>query len=291
MPRYRIRYHATDLELPVGDFVIGRSSSCGLALDDSLVSRRHAVIHVDGARAELEDLGSRNGVSVNGEKVERSRILRHLDRVTIGTQELVLIELAARDSEGRRTTEMRLCPKCRGLVESLAKVCPSCKSPMLDPGATIAGDASSIGSGRPTGAFSLITGIAEKGLALGRFEETERMLGAHLEDLLSSTQESSASPDLAQLALASGFALRLAEGLPSAKWIGWVIQAQAAMGVLMDGEQIDRLHDLVRKTGYSELKPIRAYLDLLEDRTASMSSADRFLLKRLEALERVIAAS
>lgn len=290
MPRYRIRYHATDLELPVGEFVIGRSSSCGLALDDGLVSRRHAVIHVDGERIELEDLGSRNGVSVNGEKVEGTRILRHLDRVTIGSQEIVLFEIATRESEGRRTTEMRVCPKCHGLAESIAETCPSCNSPMIDPGATIAGDVAPMGSGRATGAFALITGIAEKGLALGRFEETERMLGTHLDELLSRAKGGSPM-DTNQLELASDFALRLAEGLPRHKWISWDFEVYATSGKLMDGEHIDRLHDLVRKIGYSELKPIRGYLDLLQDRTGNMSSADRFLLKRLEALDRVIAAS
>lgn len=290
MPRYRIRYHATDLELPIGDFVIGRSSSCGLALDDGLVSRRHAVIHVDGERIELEDLGSRNGVSVNGDKVEGSRQLRHLDRITIGSQELVLFEIAKRDAEGRSTKEMRLCPKCHALVESTLNVCSNCKSPMLDPGATIAGEISPMGTGRPTGAFALITGIAEKGLALGRFEETERMLGAHLEELLSAA-EGGAPTDANQLKLASDFAIRLAEGLPSGRWLDWVFGAYTANAQLMDGEHIDRLHELIRKIDYRELKPIRAYLDIMRERTGGMSSADRFLMKRLEALDRVIAAS
>jgi pSer/pThr/pTyr-binding forkhead associated (FHA) protein len=93
VPRFRLRYQATDLEMPVGDFVIGRSSSCSLALDDGLVSRRHAVIHVGHDAVTVEDMGSRNGVSVNGKKIAGEHRVRHLDRVVIGSQEMVLIEV------------------------------------------------------------------------------------------------------------------------------------------------------------------------------------------------------
>ena len=103
MARYRLRYQSTDLEMQVGDFVVGRSSSCHLALDDALVSRRHAVFHVGPERVEVEDLGSRNGVQVNGATIEGRTELKHLDRVVIGAQELLLVWVQkSEEDEGRR---------------------------------------------------------------------------------------------------------------------------------------------------------------------------------------------
>ena len=58
MARFRLRYGTTDLEVPLGDFVIGRSSSCNLALDDGLVSRRHARLRVTEGGATVEDTGT-----------------------------------------------------------------------------------------------------------------------------------------------------------------------------------------------------------------------------------------
>jgi transcriptional regulator with PAS, ATPase and Fis domain len=45
---------------------IGRSSSCDVFLEDDLVSRKHAVLHVYPDRIEIEDLGSHNGTLLLG---------------------------------------------------------------------------------------------------------------------------------------------------------------------------------------------------------------------------------
>ena len=67
--RFRLRYMNHDLELNEGEFVVGRNASCQLSLDDPLVSRRHATFIVHADAVTVEDLGSRNGVSVNGERI------------------------------------------------------------------------------------------------------------------------------------------------------------------------------------------------------------------------------
>ncbi|MFO0615978.1 MAG: SpoIIE family protein phosphatase [Polyangiaceae bacterium] len=64
--------------------LIGRSPSAPLMLDHDTVSRRHAEIFCDPfARWWLRDLGSTNGSSVNGERIDE-RILQHGDRIGIG---------------------------------------------------------------------------------------------------------------------------------------------------------------------------------------------------------------
>lgn len=65
---------------------LGRASTCNIQLDDSTVSSSHAEIRPDGRDYYVADLGSTNGLRVNGEKVD-SAVLRSGDRLTLGTHE------------------------------------------------------------------------------------------------------------------------------------------------------------------------------------------------------------
>jgi pSer/pThr/pTyr-binding forkhead associated (FHA) protein len=54
--------------------VLGRDVGCDICLDDSLVSEEHATISRSGSDYILEDLNSRNGTSVNGERINRRKL-------------------------------------------------------------------------------------------------------------------------------------------------------------------------------------------------------------------------
>jgi hypothetical protein len=58
----------------------------------------------------------------------------------------------------------------------------------------------------------------------------------------------------------------------------------------MDATPIDRLHEVVRKVRYTDTRALRDYLATLAGMEDRFTAADRFLVKRLEALQRVIAA-
>lgn len=77
------RQQGTRIDLPEGEFLLGRIPGEGFALDDARVSRRHAMIRRSGDYLEIDDLGSRNGIHVNGVDV-RSRQLFPGDRIEIG---------------------------------------------------------------------------------------------------------------------------------------------------------------------------------------------------------------
>jgi predicted component of type VI protein secretion system len=62
----------------------------GIRLEERNVSRRHACLHVVGGAVAGEDLGSRTGTFVNGERISGPRRLRTGDRVRIGDFELEL---------------------------------------------------------------------------------------------------------------------------------------------------------------------------------------------------------
>jgi pSer/pThr/pTyr-binding forkhead associated (FHA) protein len=63
---------------------IGRSSRCAITLSDSRVSRRHARLSTQRDAVLIEDLGSMNGTTVNGEPVHGQAQLRAGDLVSFG---------------------------------------------------------------------------------------------------------------------------------------------------------------------------------------------------------------
>jgi DNA-binding winged helix-turn-helix (wHTH) protein len=81
------------LPLTAGENVVGRDKNAAISLDAASVSRHHARILVEGARATLEDLGSKNGTSLNGEPVRGRRELRDGDAVRLGDVQLLFRSL------------------------------------------------------------------------------------------------------------------------------------------------------------------------------------------------------
>jgi FHA domain-containing protein len=73
-----------------GGAVVGRSRECDVVLGDSNVSRRHAEIRPGaGGQWTVADLGSTNGVQVNGRKISGATPLKAGDRVVFGTVDAV----------------------------------------------------------------------------------------------------------------------------------------------------------------------------------------------------------
>ena len=301
MPRYRLRYQATDLEMPLGEFVIGRSSACNLALDDALVSRKHAIIHVGDEVVTVEDLGSRNGVLVNGERIQGRRNVRHLDRITIGGQDLVVIEVDVRRASVQ-TGELVICDGCGTPISTEQKYCPKCGLPTMSSQRTLSGQTLELktpfGPGAAAGpdevtkkglAFNLLTGIADKALALGRFDEAERILGNFLASMIDRAREGSPHP-ADTMEVATKYALKIAEGLGKPRWVDWVFQVHELSGRMMTSATVEALHGVVRKARYQDPKNLRTYLAAMRARATDLTANERFLLKRLEGLERVVGA-
>ena len=87
--------------LGAGGAVIGRDPSADIVLPVSAVSRRHAEVTRAGDDYVVRDLGSRNGVLVNGHPVTET-VLEPLDELRIGDAILKLVEEGVDDYAGYR---------------------------------------------------------------------------------------------------------------------------------------------------------------------------------------------
>jgi len=67
------------------ELTVGRGGGCAVVIpDDQFVSTVHARLYRRGDDLFVEDLGSRNGTFVNGQKIETPTKLRRGDRVQFG---------------------------------------------------------------------------------------------------------------------------------------------------------------------------------------------------------------
>ena len=87
-PRARLTVEGRTHEVSSRRVVIGRSKECDVQISDPNASRRHAELRRDGTAFWIVDLGSTNGLEVNGKRTQRAK-LSGGDRITIGTTELV----------------------------------------------------------------------------------------------------------------------------------------------------------------------------------------------------------
>lgn len=74
-----------------GAITIGRRPNSDLVVTDPAASREHARIIVGDQSAAVEDLGSHNGVFVNGKRIRGIHRLSHGDKIEIGQEQIEVI--------------------------------------------------------------------------------------------------------------------------------------------------------------------------------------------------------
>jgi predicted component of type VI protein secretion system len=274
-----------------GEFVVGRSAGCQLSLDDPLVSRRHAMLVVTKDAVTVEDLESRNGVVVNGHRIAAKTVVQPGDKILIGSQELVL--LRGRENAMRETASLPsrgTMPKLAAATEAILRSEPSDPpTPPKDELAALAvpgeGDSSTV---RRVTAFKLLGGVAEKALAMGRADEAERLLAGPLADLVEASRNGKpVSPWLVDVA--ARLAAKLATTTAKGAWADYVIELYRTQGRPCAAPVVDELNNAFRKVNAIDLVRLRAYLAELREKQATLGPAERFLLQRIEGLERLAA--
>lgn len=101
----RLSWGEREIPLFEGENVLGRMEDAIVRIDSPRVSRRHARIVVSSGRAVLEDLGSKNGTYLRGQRIEAPSDLVDGDEICVGP--VVLVYHALRGSGSTETDDLR----------------------------------------------------------------------------------------------------------------------------------------------------------------------------------------
>jgi DNA-binding NtrC family response regulator len=103
---------------PVAGLLVGRGADVGIQLTDPSASVRHARLHVENGRVAIEDLGSRNGTQVRGERIGVNELVPLVpgDAALLGSAVLI-VQVANRALVRRRVWsheyfELRVAEEC-----------------------------------------------------------------------------------------------------------------------------------------------------------------------------------
>jgi predicted component of type VI protein secretion system len=88
-PRALLVVGGRRLLVPPTGGTIGRSRDCEIVLEDGGISRRHARIAPSGSGWTIEDLGSTNGIMLDGRSIRGAHTLQPGDRLELGSTVVV----------------------------------------------------------------------------------------------------------------------------------------------------------------------------------------------------------
>jgi hypothetical protein len=288
MARYRLRLLLQEFDLPPGETILGRSPECHVTIDDPLVSREHAKIVVEGEKVLCKDLGSRNGLKVNGQQVSGSAVLEDGDRIRIGNQEIVFSRVVAPRRPGRPTGSLRHCRKCQTPYMAEAPNCPNCG---YGPGSeeTLSGVAPVGNLDRETWSLQLQVELLDKALSLSRLADGDRVLG-RIAIAVDERLTAGMAVDQEQVEAAFRGAIRLASQQGEVQWIRWVLNTLARLGRPPSSEvaeDLARVPLIVIDAAQEQLTEVIAVLRGKADLDAEARAA----LAKLEATrDRVVAS-
>jgi pSer/pThr/pTyr-binding forkhead associated (FHA) protein len=245
---------------------IGRSAACDIQVSSPLVSRRHATVTVGESGVIVEDVGSRNGVYVNAERAIGGVPLKLGDRLGIGDETLVLLELDE-PIESAKTVAAMQAPRSE-------------RDSFNDDDQTQAT--------RSADVFQLLGHVVDKALALGRGDEAEHVIATHLHAALNdANSDRGLSPDIARSA--AGYAVKLAGATGKASWLDYATRLYHALDLVLPLALVDEMYVLLRRVRGIDLATLRAYTEALRTRSHGLAPAERFVLQRLIGLERLAA--
>ena len=102
-----------DIKISVPEFIIGRGEEAHLRPTSDLVSRKHTAVKVADGKVIIEDLNSRNGTFINGEKISEPHVAKVGDNLRVGRLQFEVVIDHVKPGNKK--------PKVSGVVEAAAR--------------------------------------------------------------------------------------------------------------------------------------------------------------------------
>ncbi len=284
----KLRYRQCLITLRAGKLYLGRSPECELAISDPAVSRRHARLWVSPTQIVIEDLGSQNGVYVNGTRIQGPCELHAGDRLRICTHELELvdtqIEVLPEPNLYRITADTFSGADKATLVEELhtgtSRPPPAQRMSMrIDPPTPRP-------STTPPGSDSLAKAVVvlDEALNAGDLSEAERRLGPILmrvHELL--LEEHPSGLELAEHVVVS--AARLAGETRNAAFMNYAVTLYQLLNRPLPEPAVNVIHVLVQGGLYPNMLALESYVAKIATHAERFDETELFLL---DSLRRVV---
>jgi pSer/pThr/pTyr-binding forkhead associated (FHA) protein len=239
----RLSYGERTVNLLPGNYLIGRGPQCHVVLDDPRVSRVHARLTVDSGGVAIEDVGSANGVYVNGERIAALVRMSDGDGVVIGDQELRFHVAAA---EARRTQRDTIPDAPSDALRDARR------------GEPVGYSADDVFSTARADALEMLGGVAERALAAGEAAQAETVIHARLAEVLDRLRaRQPVHADVSGRALR--IALELARQLRARRWLDYAIELLTVLGVPCTPELVRQVRAARAVTGPSDRSRLAAY--------------------------------
>jgi len=233
-----------ELVLLPGKYLIGRSRSCHLVVNDDLVSRRHAELEVglDG-RVMLRDLSSHNGITVNQQPIaSQLTALSSGDTFVIGAETFqIFLSGDALESATMKVVEV--------VTDAASTVVKRSSNSVTD-------------ATRATHDLDLVAAVADCAIADGRFGEAEKILAQHLRGVLADIrglrQTGTEVRDKAYK-----YSLRLAKVTRKPEWFDLAVDLLFVQGIVCSGPQVEELLRVRKLLGKLDPHRLEQYAELV----------------------------
>lgn len=265
-PHVRLRRRGQELLLTEGSYLLGRDATCHILLDDPKVSRRHARLAVQRDQVLIEDLGSMNGLYVNGVRLAGTQPLFDGDWITAGAEEL---ELCIGDARRPRTP-----------VSTVDEGTPIPSSSAKDAERRISEPPEDNETTQKSRALEILANIADRALDMGRLQDAEDLLKT---TLLNVIHEANAGHLIEEdsLDFAVRYSLRLAQSTQKPRWFDYAVDllrsqkavcspsTAAALKLTLkelpsaDPQRLQNYAESLRRDGSSEAKGSASRVDEL----------------------------
>lgn len=245
---FRLRFGDRDILLRPGEITFGRTEECTIMLDDALLSRVHATLHVANDEAVLEDLDSKNGTFVNEVRIQEPAQLHNGDQLRIGhtRMELSVVRRRAHSSQSLIRT--------KGFVTQVDDV-------------HLAGDPSDV-------LFRM--------LQMGRLDEAAKILKSRVANLTSSPEPLVVSHVMSRN-VQEGL-LVLAERSMDGIWLHRMLKLHVSCDWFMAVDIQQKTEQLIRAVGKLGGDGLQAYVSHWAARSTQLTAPQQQQLERIRKL-------